>query len=498
VNGTHALTGKLTFQACNDQVCLAPATVPVEIAVSVTGGAPGSRAATPDTEAVALERGPPAAADTTPPPAGTGFTTTPPGPGASRSAVADNPLSRALDRGGWAAFVALFLIGLALNLTPCVYPMIGVTVSIFGARRAAPPLQIFGHAVLYVLGMAVMYSTLGLVAALTGGLFGGLLGNPVVLVGIGGLLIALSLSMFGLYQLQAPPALLNRLGGTAATSAAGVFGSGLVVGIFAAPCVGPPVIALLAVVGAKGDPWYGFWSFFVLAMGLGAPYLVLGTFTNLLRSLPRSGEWLAWTEKVFGTILLSLGVFYTLLGLAPAWAPWVAPLALLVGGITLGFIERSADARRGFFLLKRVGGAAAVAAGVFLIATALSERIAFEPFSPAALDAILKSGRPVMLDFTASWCVPCHELERLTFTDRRVREAARAFRAFRVDLTHYDSPESERWRRMFGISGVPTVLFLKTDGSEVRAARVEGFIPPEGFLARMRVATEQAGQDSTR
>src|SRR5258708_21708980 len=204
------------------------------------------------------------------------------------------PLTDVLDRGGWAAFLTLFLIGLALNLTPCVYPMLSVTVSVFGARRSAPSLQVVGSALLYVLGMATMYSVLGVTAAFTGGLFGGWLANPLVSVGIGLLLIGLSLSMFGLYELTPPAAVLNRLGDAGTTRAIGIFLSGLVVGVFAAPCVGRPVVALLAVVGQKGDPWFGFTSFFTLAMGLGAPYLVLGTFSNLIQRMPRSGEWMLW------------------------------------------------------------------------------------------------------------------------------------------------------------------------------------------------------------
>ncbi|HUK63812.1 MAG TPA: cytochrome c biogenesis protein CcdA, partial [Dongiaceae bacterium] len=313
-SGPHTLRGKLRFQSCNDQVCLAPTSVPVEIAITVTGGG-GSAPATSATSPATAERAPPsdsgsAPATTTSPSdtirhATTGFTTAPPSARGS-AAVIDNPLARALARGGWGAFLTLFLIGLALNLTPCVYPMLGVTVSIFGARRAAPPSQVIGMAVLYVLGMAVMYSTLGLVAAFTGGLFGGMLQSPVVQVGIGLLLIVLALGMFGVYELQLPPALLAKLGGTTATSAAGTFASGLLVGVFAAPCIGPPVVALLAVVGAKGDPWFGFTSFFTLAMGLGAPYLVLATFSNLLQTLPRSGDWMEWVKKVFGILLVAL------------------------------------------------------------------------------------------------------------------------------------------------------------------------------------------------
>ena len=498
--GARTLEGKVKFQSCNDEICLPPAKVPFDVAVEVTAAGAASGAATQaTTPADNGTRAPPESAATgivpgvTPPPAGAppsaGFNTAPPPAGsAAPRASGGGPLAEVLERGGFAAFLTLFLIGLALNLTPCVYPMIGVTVSIFGARRAAPPAQVIGSAVLYVLGMATMYSAIGLVAAFTGGLFGGFLQSPIVLVGIGVLLIALSLSMFGLYEITVPPALLERLGGANATSATGIFLSGLVVGVFAAPCTGPPVVALLAVVGAKGDPLFGFTSFFTLAMGLGFPYLLLATFSNLIQSLPRSGDWMVWVKKVFGVILVAVGLNYALLALAPKLAGWVTPVALVVGGIYLGFLEKSAAKKPAFRMLKWVTGAGALVAGVLLVALAPSSSIAFEPFTPAALDRAVRSGAPVMIDFSANWCLPCHELDRTTFTDRAVIAAARGFRAFKVDLTKYDSPDAEALRRQYAIRGVPTVIFL-ANGTEVGATRVEGFMKGADFAERLKTAS---------
>jgi len=485
--GARALQGKVSFQACNDQVCLTPASVAFELPIEVTNEAPGAAVSPPVPGAGAT------------PPAGSGFVTAPP-EGAARSAALANPLARAFERGGFAAFLAflgIFGTGLALNLTPCVYPMLGVTLSIFGARRATPPLQVFGLALTYVLGMAAMYTTLGVVAALTGGLFGAALQNPLVPIAIGVLMIALALSMFGLYQLQPPPALMAKLGGASATSAAGVFLSGLVVGLFAAPCIGPPVVALLALVGARGDPWFGFAVFFTLSLGLGAPYLVLGTFSNLLRSLPRSGEWMIWVERLFGVILTGVGIFYAMLGLAPKSSGWVIPVVLVVGGVYLGFLERSAHARRGFRWLKRVVGTAAVAAGLFIVISTPGRGIVFRDGTLDALQAARGHGRPVLVDFSADWCVACHELERSTFTHPAVIDAARGFEAFRVDLTRFNSPESEAWRKEFRIAGLPTVVFLAPDGSEVHEARVEGFVPAPAFAERMRLVA-RSGQQAER
>jgi thiol:disulfide interchange protein DsbD len=501
VNGAHTLQGKLRFQACNDQLCTPPATVPFTLAVAVTGGVAQDAAAgaPPVADSSAAANAP---TDTVPTaPVADRFATAPP---ASGSGAPDplhrvlsfirNPealaraLTRELDRGGPLAFLLLFLIGLALNLTPCVYPMLGVTVSIFGARKAAPPLQVFGLALLYVLGMAAMYSTLGLIAALTGGLFGAALQSPLVRIGIGLLLMGMSLSMFGVYEIQMPAALRERASAVKAAGALGVFLSGLVVGVFAAPCIGAPVVALLTFVGAKGDPLFGFTSFFTLALGLGAPYLVLGTFSNLLQTLPRSGDWMEWVKKLFGVIMLAIGAFYAMLGIAPGLAGWVVPVALVAGGAYLGFIDRHADQRPVFRVLKRVGGAVAVLGGLAIVATTPRQVLTMTDFTPQGLEAALRDGKVAMVDFSADWCVPCHELERYTFTDARVIDAARGFATFRADLTRFDSPESDTWRKQY----VPTVLFITPDGKEVRAARVEGFLPANEFLRRMDDAANVA------
>jgi thioredoxin:protein disulfide reductase len=480
-SGAHELHGSVQFQSCNDEVCLAPATIPFTVAVTVTAGGASpapSTSPTPDT------------ASTMPPQTGGGSSAAPPPTGfATAPPAGTNNGAANKSAGSLAFFLGLFLSGLALNLTPCVYPMLGVTVSIFGSRKGGSPAQVFGLALLYVLGMATMYTGLGVAAAFSGGLFGGLLQNPLVLGAIGVLFIGLSLSMFGLYSLQPPPWLLERLGGAGGTSAVGTFLSGLVVGVFAAPCIGPPVVALLALVGAKGDPWFGFSTFFTLAMGLGAPYLVLGTFSGLLSRLPRSGAWLMWVERMFGVVLFSIGAFYLLLGFAPKYAVWVPPAALLAGGIYLGFVEKSAASRPGFRRFQWTMGVLAIAAGITFIVTTPSQGVVFAEFNEQAFATSLKSGSPVVLDFTANWCAPCHELERLTFSDRRVRDAMRGFHAYRVDLTHYDSPEAERWRRDYQIHGVPTVLFLGADGREVPGVRVEGFLAPAEFLQRVQRAT---------
>jgi len=484
-SGAHVLHGTLRFQSCNDQVCLAPATIPFQVAVTVTGGGVAASAVKPESvAAVATAIDTSAASRDT-----AALGVVPPIRSVGGTSLAGNPLADAIGRGGLVAFVALFVIGLALNLTPCVYPMLGVTVSIFGARGAASTLQVFGAAVVYVLGMVVMYSSLGVVAALTGGMLGALLQSVAVQAGIGLVMLLMALSMFGLYELQPPAWLLTRLGGTGATSLAGLFVSGLVVGVFAAPCVGPAIVALATVVGVKADPWFGFVTFATLALGLGAPYIVLGTFSGLLHTLPRSGDWMVWVKKVFGVILVAIGAFYLCIAFAPQLAFWVPAVAAVIGGIYLGFIEKSGARRPEFMRLKYAVGVVGIVAGALLVPKAPKQTLRFQPYDAAQVQQALASGRPVILDFSADWCIPCHELERNTFSDERVIAAAQDFAAFQVDLTHSDSPETQARVREFKIQGVPTVVFLAPDGKEVEQARFSGFLPAGHFLERLKLAS---------
>lgn len=482
--GTYTLSGEVAFQACDDNVCLPPAGVPFTVSVTLTPGGGVSAVADSvpfDTLMTApLEGGEPAVPE--------GFMTAPPD---DATGQAQSRLTQALESGGLGWFLALFVGGLLLNLTPCVFPMLGVTVSIFGARRAEPMPKVILAAMLYVLGIAAMYTGLGVVAALTGGLFGAALQSPWVNVGLGVLLMGLSLGMFGMFEMQAPTWVLDRLGGANTASLAGVFLSGLGVGIIAAPCVGPFIVAVLALIAQKQSVAFGVQTMFTIAVGLGFPYLLLATFSNLLQALPRQGAWMVWIKKVFGVILATIGLSYVAIGLLPGIAPYVVPAGLLLGGLYLGFMEKSDNARATFLVAKRVLGTVAVLASVALllqVMRAKSNAIVFAHYDEQAVSASLASGRPVMLEFSADWCVPCHEMELNTFVAPEVVALALGFDAYKVDLTKFDAEASKRARERYHVTGVPTVLFLSPDGEEMRAARVVGFMGPAPFADRLRQA----------
>ncbi|MCK4775549.1 MAG: sulfite exporter TauE/SafE family protein, partial [Candidatus Krumholzibacteria bacterium] len=239
-------------------------------------------------------------------------------------------------RGAFVAFLIVFLGGLALNLTPCVYPIIPITVSYFGGQASGSKGNTLILALLYLVGMAAMYSTLGVIAALTGSILGSALQNPLVTAVVAGVMVLLALSMFGLYEIRIP-ARLSSVAGTAKKGYAGAFLMGLTVGIVAAPCIGPFVLGLLTFVGEKGDPMMGFAIFLTLSLGLGLPYVFLAVASGSISKLPRSGEWMEWVRKLFGVLLLAMAVYF-LDPVLPETAYYILFGGLLaVGGVIMGF-----------------------------------------------------------------------------------------------------------------------------------------------------------------
>ena len=440
-----ALSGRVEYQACNDTRCLAPASV----AFQTKGPAGASGATAP---AVPLSAAPPAS--------GT------PASGASRDF--GDMLER---RGFFLVLLSIFVGGLALNLTPCVYPVIPLTVAYFGGQSEGSRGRLFGLAGLYVLGMATMYSILGVVAALSGRLFGSLLQNPWVLSAIAAALVAMALSMFGVWEIRMPTGLMNRAGARAGI--AGAFGMGLFVGVVAAPCVGGFIVGLLAFVAARQDPFLGFLFFFTLSLGLGLPYLFLAVYSGRLSRLPRAGEWMEGVKKIFGWVLLAMAAYFLRSVLPAPFGKWLLPGVLAAGATVI--------------LVTRIGlkwpvraGAAALLVGIAIFFVPRELR-GWQPYAAESVGA----GRPAIIDFSADWCLPCLELERKTFADTRVREALGRRALMKADMTKVSSPESLALAERFRILGVPTVIFLDASGREIHDLRLVGFENAEKFLERL-------------
>ena len=463
VQGTVTISGKVTVQACNDTSCLSPSDIVLSIPVHVV--APGAPVQTLNPEIFSGLR-------------------------QFQGSTRDELGSLIASSGLPLALLTVFLAGLALNLTPCVYPIIPITISFFmnqasGGKRHLG--RTFVMAATYVFGMAITYSLLGVVASMTGGLFGAALQSPFVLIGLAAVMVALSLSMFGVYEFRVP-AFLNRFASESTQSTSGVAGAlmmGLTMGIVAAPCIGPFVVALLVHVSAKGDPLYGFFIFFVLALGLGLPYVFLGTFSGAIKDLPRSGEWMIAVRKVFGVALIGMALYF-LMPLMGNQVKYVF-VAFFAASALYFILWESGRARPvAFAWILRAVGAGALAAAVF-IALPEKEGITWQPYTEAALDAAQREGRPVIIDVYADWCIPCKELDKRTFTDDRVKSEAKRFVTLKLNLTTRDAgSETDRAYTRLDIKGVPTVLFLDSAGIENSSLRLTAFEKAEPFLNRMK------------
>ena len=402
---------------------------------------------------------------------------------------------------GWSmiwTLVGIFFGGIALNLTPCVYPMIPITVSFFGGRAASGGTgkgRLVAHGVCYLFGLALTNSALGVAAALTGSLMGAVLQNPVVLVMVATVLVVFAASLFGLWELRLP----SRLTQAAATSHTGYFGSlfmGLTLGVIAAPCIGPFVLGLLTWVASLGSPWLGFLVFFTLSMGLGLPLFVLAVFAGQLRKLPRSGGWMLWVRKLMGWVLVGMAVHFLRPILTESAAVWLIAGVALAAGLHLGWLDRNAAPFRAFGWLKTGAGLAGIVLATFLLTSWVLKGpgVVWKPYSEALLAEARSNSKPVVMDFYATWCTPCRELEEITFHDAAVvKLAASAFVMVKVDVTGSDNPAHDRLLREYGIKGVPTVVFLDPKGNERRELRLVDYLSADQMLNRMTQLLKNGG-----
>lgn len=461
--GELAIAVETRHQGCSSKVCYFPQNKTFEIPVTIVEG-------DGESESVVGQ-----AADITPPTR------------SEASSAVDDYFSNGLFLG----FAFIFLSGIATCATPCVFPLIPITVTIFGAKEAKSHIQAFSLALCYVIGIVIMYSSLGFAAASTGALFGQVMSNPWVIGFVAAVFIAMGASMLGAFELQLPSSWSAKLTGMGGKGFIGAFLMGLVAGIIAAPCTGPVLVTLLALVAKEADPVFGMSLLMVYAFGLGFPFLILGTFSGLIGKLPRSGSWMEGVKSVFGILLFAAALYF----LKDVYAPLREILSysfelfaiagvLFVIGVTIGAVHLSFHSNNPLTWARKGTGVTMCVVAVYLGAGSLtaveSSNVTWQKNLYASLEQAKENNKPVMIDFYADWCTVCKEIEATTFSDEKVGVALDEYVTIKIDIDRH--PDKNKIQSDYGILGLPFIYFYDSTGERLPDKTITGYIGPEEFL----------------
>ena len=405
-------------------------------------------------------------------------------------------LAESLFNSKYAVF-GFFLLGLGLAFTPCVLPMLPLLSAIVIGQNQRPNMwRAFALSFVYVQGMALTYTLLGLVVAAIGLPFQVALQHPYVMIALSIIFVLLALSMFGVFTLQLPSSLQTKLSLLSQQQKAGALGGvflmGMIAGLVASPCTSAPLSGALLYVAQSGDLFTGAITLYLLALGMGVPLILITLFGNKI--LPKSGMWMETVKKLFGFVMLALPVFLISRILPDEWTP---RLWAMLG--TAFFIW--------FAFQMPKNGTGWVFRILFLVAAMISVKplqtwVWGEVSTPSAVEnkvvshvefkkvkseaelqqALAENNKSlVMLDLYADWCVACKEFEKETFSDPSVQKAFGDMLLLQVDMTK-NSEENRALMTKYKVLGLPTILFFNQDGKEIEGSRVSGFMPPVEFL----------------
>ncbi|MBS7129162.1 MAG: protein-disulfide reductase DsbD [Haemophilus parainfluenzae] len=405
-------------------------------------------------------------------------------------------LAESLFNSKYAVF-GFFLLGLGLAFTPCVLPMLPLLSAIVIGQNQRPNMwRAFALSFVYVQGMALTYTLLGLIVAAIGLPFQVALQHPYVMIGLSIIFVLLALSMFGVFTLQLPSSLQTKLSLLSQQQKAGAFGGvflmGMIAGLVASPCTSAPLSGALLYVAQSGDLFTGAITLYLLALGMGVPLILITLFGNKI--LPKSGMWMETVKKLFGFVMLALPAFLISRILPDEWTPrlW----AMLGTAFFIWFAFQMPKNGTGwvFRILFLVAAMISVKPlqtwvwGENSIPSAVENKavshVEFKKVkSEAELQQALSENNKslVMLDLYADWCVACKEFEKETFSDPSVQKAFGDMLLLQVDMTK-NSEENRALMTKYKVLGLPTILFFNRDGKEIEGSRVNGFMPPVEFL----------------
>jgi len=480
--GTKNVIGVVHYQGCTDTMCFMPMQYRLSHDIQVAGLAlPAVQQpfAEPTSVAMAVQQAQPVPTPAAPAEAEQGF------------------LLRVL---------MAFGAGILISLTPCVYPLIPVTAAIVSGGRQTGKARVFEsllRSVVYVLGLSVVYASLGVLSATLGGAFSQWLKTAWVLVPVSIVFVALGLSMFGLFSIQTPSFISSRASaGRSTRRLADVFVFGLVAGIVATPCVAAPLAGMLTFIATTGNRLLGFCMLFSMAWGMGLLLIVVGTTAGSF--MPKAGGWMVWLKQALGFAMFWAAAYFAMPVIGPEIYKLISSILIVAAVVFLGGLD-TLSASSGFAdrLKRTVGIVATILAALLLIGAvgnltgrgfgvpSGNQQVtagAFAPGDAATLDRALASGQPTVVELYADWCTICKKLERTTLSSAEVVSKLADVNALKLD---YD--RNTELMSKYSIPGVPTILFFDDAGREVRDLRLSGYVGPAKLLAAVDTLLLTAG-----
>lgn len=391
--------------------------------------------------------------------------------------------------------IGAFAAGLLTLLTPCVYPLIPITLSVCGARNAANRREAFLSSFAYCVGICVSYTAIGFVAIQSGALFGSFLAMPAVRIVLCLLLVALALYSLEVVNFSSLTKLQTWASQFSARGYSGALLMGMLSGFVAAPCVGPVLVTILSVAASVDNKAFGVFLLFSYAVGMSIPFLVLGTFASLLPQLPKSGNWLHGVKFITAVALLLVVGFLNQELFNPLIALYPMPLSL-VGLIVFGLFLAKLSYQIEISWIRIVAAAMIFAALHPILFGRTLEQSTIGQESGLAwlptIDGALKNNPqklPIMIDFFATWCAACVEFDAKTFPDGEVKGALSHFTLVRLNFSSL-TEENNAIAGKYNIAGLPSILFLYPDGSEIPDTRVTGFKEPVDFVQHLKKVIE--------
>ena len=480
--GEHKIELKLTYQACSETFCLLPKNKTIQFVTQI------------ETEKTSSLQVPEEST------------------GQANIQLQDfvtSDFQQILQKGLFWTFLIVFIGGILTSFTPCIFPMIPITLAVLGRGASERSrTENFLLALSYVLGIAMTYSTLGVVAASTGALFGSALQNTWVVASISIIFFAMSLSMYGLYEIQPPRKLReyfnthNNKGGLA-----GAFVTGLISGIVASPCVGPILVGILTYVAQTQNKTLGFSLLFVYALGLGQIFLFLGLTNNFSKLLPKSGQWMNAIKFVFGSLMLGVAYYYLSLALPSQFFLIALGVGLIILSSVYGAFLPNEEiigwkkVQKGIMLATLMIGVLMIGFGIFekqiLAQSQIRGPVEFKKsnlnwqvYSEKLLQESIELQKPVVIDFYADWCAACLELEQKTFSDPEVEKRMQQMTLLKINNTESNSYNDQIIKK-YGVVGLPTIIFIQADGVIKKELTLTEFESAEGFLKRLNQLTKQ-------